>query len=95
MDKQYFIYVMANETNTVTYTGVTNDLKRRVYEHKEKLAASFTKKYNITKVVYYEATPDVASAIAREKQLKGSSRRKKTELIESVNKSWRDLYEEI
>ena len=67
MKKQYYVYTMTNKRNTVLYTGVTNDLKRRVYEHKEKLVEGFTKKYNITKLVYYEVTDDVRSAILREK----------------------------
>ena len=84
---------MANENNTVLYTGVTRDVKRRVYEHKEKLVGGFTKKYNVTKLVYYEIVEDVESAILREKQIKSGSRRKKIELITGVNKEWRDLYE--
>ena len=95
MDRQYYIYIMTNKRNTVIYTGVTNDLKRRVYEHKEKLARGFTKKYNITKLVYYEVFEDVENAILREKQIKGGSRQKKTELVDSMNKEWRDLNEEL
>ncbi len=86
---------MTNKKNTVVYTGVTNDLKRRVYEHKEKLAEEFTKKYNITKLVYYEVTEDIENTILREKQIKGGSRQKKAELVDSMNKEWRDLYEEL
>ena len=67
MDRQYYIYIMTNKRNTVLYTGVTNDLKRRAYEHKEKLAEGFTKKYNITKLVYYEVFEDIEYAILREK----------------------------
>ena len=95
MDRQYYIYIMTNKRNTVIYAGVTNDLKRRVYEHKEKLAEGFTKKYSITKLVYYEIFKDVENAILREKQLKGGSRQKKIELANSMNKEWRDLYEEL
>jgi len=95
MDRQYYIYIMTNKRNTVLYTGVTNDLKRRVYEHKEKLAAGFTKQYNIAKLVYYEICEDIENAILREKQIKGGSRQKKIELINGVNKEWRDLYEEL
>jgi putative endonuclease len=84
---------MSNQNNTVLYTGVTSDLKRRVYEHKEKLVSGFTKKYNITKLVYYEIVEDINSAIEREKKIKGGSRRKKIELITDANKEWRDLYE--
>ena len=95
MDRQYYIYIMTNKRNTVIYTGVTNDLKRRAYEHKEKLAEGFTKKYNITKLVYYEVFEAVENAILREKQLKGGSRQKKIELANSMNEEWRDLYEEL
>ena len=95
MDRQYYIYIMTNERNTVIYTGVTNDLKRRVYEHKEKQDEGFTKKYNITKLVYYEIFEDVENAILREKQIKGGSRQKKLELVNSMNEEWRDLYEEL
>jgi putative endonuclease len=84
---------MTNTRNNVLYTGVTNDLKRRVYEHKEKLVNGFTKKYNITKLVYYEVFNDIENAILREKQIKGGSRQKKIELISSMNKEWQDLYE--
>jgi putative endonuclease len=86
---------MTNKNNAVLYTGVTNDLKRRVYEHREKLTEGFTKKYNILKLVYYEVFEDVYSAISREKQIKSGSRKKKIELINSINKEWKDLYEEI
>ena len=95
MNKQYYVYIMTNKWNTVLYTGVTNDLLRRVYEHKEKLVNGFTKKYNITKLVYYEVLEDIENAISREKQIKGSLRRKKIKLINSVNKTWQDLYEEL
>jgi putative endonuclease len=86
---------MTNKGNNVLYTGVTNDLKRRVYKHKEKLVEGFTKKYNITKLVYYEIYNDIENAILREKQIKGGSRQKKVKLINSMNKDWRDLYEEL
>ena len=86
----YYVYIMTNRSTTL-YTGVTNNLERRVYEHKHKLVDGFTKKYNIARLVYYEATDDVQSAIAREKQIKGWLRRKKVALIESVNPEWRDL----
>jgi putative endonuclease len=95
MNRQYYIYIMTNKRNTVFYTGVTNDLKRRVYEHKEKLAEGFTKKYNITKLVYYEVFDDIESAILREKQIKAGSRQKKIELINSMNKEWRELQEAL
>ena len=77
---------MTNKNNTVLYTGVTGDLKKRVYQHKNKLTEGFTKKYNINKLVYYQAFGDPARAISREKQIKGGSRQKKVELISSMNK---------
>jgi putative endonuclease len=86
---------MTNRNNTVIYTGVTNDLKRRVYEHMEKMIDGFTKKYNVNKLVYFEATNDINSAIQREKQIKAGSRQKKIDLINSMNKEWKDLYDEI
>ena len=95
MNRQYYIYIMSNKRNTVLYTGVTNDLKRRVYEHREKLVDGFTKKYNIFKLVHYEVFDDIENAILREKQIKGGSRQKKVELISSMNKEWRDLYAEL
>ena len=87
--------MMTNKRNAVVYTGVTNDLKRRVYEHKEKLVHGFTKKYNIIKLVYYEVFEDIENAILREKQIKGGPRGKKIELINSMNKEWRDLYGDL
>ncbi|MFA3782025.1 GIY-YIG nuclease family protein [Melioribacteraceae bacterium 4301-Me] len=95
MDKKYFVYIMTNKNNTVLYTGVTNNLVRRVYEHKEKLIEGFTKKYNCTKLVWYEIYTDAYSAISREKQIKAGSRKKKLELINSLNPEWKDLYYEI
>ncbi len=84
-----------NENNTVIYTGITNDLKRRIYEHKEKLVKGFTKRYNVNKLVYYEIAEDPISAISREKQIKAGSRLKKVKLIETMNRDWQDLYDEI
>jgi len=95
MDKQYYVYIMTNKNHTVLYTGVTGDLKIRIYEHKEKLVDGFTKKYNINKLVYYEIFNDSASAISREKQIKAGSRKKKIDLINSMNKEWKDLYEKL
>ena len=95
MSKQYYVYIMTNSRNTVLYTGVTNDLKRRVYEHKEKLVSGFTRKYNITKLVYYEVFKDIENAILREKQIKAGSRQRKIDLISGMNEEWRDLYEEL
>jgi len=95
MNKEYYIYIMTNKRNNVIYTGVTNDLKRRVFEHKEKLLEGFTKRYSITKFVYYEVCEDVKEAILREKKIKGGSRVKKVALIDRMNKEWKDLYEDI
>jgi len=95
LDKQYYIYIMTNKSNTVLYTGVTKDLKRRVFEHKEKLIDGFTKRYNIIKLVYYEIFRDIESAILREKQIKGGSRAKKITLVNSMNSAWKDLYEDL
>ena len=95
MNRQYYVYIMTNKRNTVLYIGITNDLKRRVYEHKEKLVHGFTKKYNITKLVYCEVFADPENAILREKQIKAGSRQKKIDLINSINREWLDLYERI
>ena len=86
---------MTNKTNRVLYTGVTNDLKRRVYEHKGRLLQGFTNKYNVNKLIYYGASREIESAIAREKQIKGGSRAKKIRLIETINPEWKDLYDEM
>lgn len=90
---QYYVYIMTNKSKTL-YTGVTNNLNRRVYEHKNKLLPGFTAKYNITKLVYYGIFNDINQAIAREKQIKGWIRKKKIDLIESVNPEWNDLSKE-
>jgi putative endonuclease len=95
MEKQYYVYIMTNKNNTVLYTGITNDLKRRTYEHKNKLTEAFSCRYNITKLVHYEISEDVESAILREKQIKGGSRAKKIALINNSNPEWRDLYNEL
>jgi len=95
MPNQYYVYIVANPSRTVLYTGVTNNLKRRVYEHKEKLIEGFTKKYNVNRLVFYEIFPDARSAIRREKQIKGGSAGKKVELINRINRPWRDLFEEL
>ena len=91
--KTYYVYIMNSPTGTL-YVGMTNNLKRRVYQHKHKLIAGFTKKYNVTRLAYYEETTDVRAALAREKQIKGWLRAKKIALIESVNPEWRDLSED-
>lgn len=86
---------MTNKNNAVLYTGVTNDLNRRVFEHKNKLLDGFTKRYNVDKLVFYEAYDDINNAIAREKQIKGGSRVRKIKLIEEMNSGWKDLFDEI
>ena len=91
MDKQYYVYIMTNKNNTVLYTGVTSDLKKRVFQHKEKLADGFTSKYNVSKLVYYQIAQSAFAAISREKQIKGGSRAKKIELIDRLNPDWKDL----
>ena len=91
--RQYYVYIMTNHTGTL-YTGVTNNLERRISEHKNKLLPGFTGRYNITRLAYYEAFSDIREAIAREKQIKGWLRAKKIALIESVNPGWKDLSEE-
>jgi putative endonuclease len=95
MNNNYFVYIMTSEFNTVLYVGVTNDLIRRVYEHKNKLVEGFTSKYRVIKLVYYETTIDINSAIEREKNIKKWSRYKKAALVNSMNKDWRDLYDEL
>ncbi|WP_353892503.1 GIY-YIG nuclease family protein [Proteinivorax hydrogeniformans] len=87
----YYVYIATNWNNRVLYTGVTNNLERRIYEHKNKLVKGFTQKYNVDKLLYYESTSDANSAIAREKEIKGWTRQKKNELIASVNPKWKDL----
>ena len=90
--REYYVYIMTNKSRTL-YTGITNDLVRRVYEHKQKLVAGFTRKYNITRLVHFEPYGNVNDAIAREKQIKGWLRAKKIALIESMNPHWEDLSE--
>lgn len=91
----YSVYILASKRNGTLYIGVTNDLIKRVWEHKNDLVEGFTKKYKVHTLVYYEQTIDVNSALAREKQLKKWNRQWKIQLIESVNPSWEDLYEDI
>jgi putative endonuclease len=93
MSKEYYVYIMTNRSRTL-YTGVTGDLMRRVYEHKNKLVLGFTSRYNIQSLAYYESTSDVYAALEREKQIKGWLRAKKIALIESMNPEWKDLSEE-
>jgi len=90
----YYVYMLTNERNTVLYTGVSNDLERRLYEHRNATSEGFTTKYNVCKLVYFEESSDIKAAIAREKQIKGWSRKKKDALIDSVNPDWRDLSED-
>ncbi len=94
MARQYYVYILTNNSKTL-YTGVTNNLTRRIYEHKAKLVEGFTKKYNLSQLAYYEISEDVRSAIGREKQIKGWLRSKKINLIESINPEWRDLSSEL
>ena len=92
----YYVYILSNNYNTTLYTGVTNDLIRRVYEHKNHLdKASFTAKYHVEKLVYYEEYSDPETAIAREKQIKSWNRKRKNEIIEQDNSQWVDLYPSI
>jgi putative endonuclease len=95
MNKQYYVYIMTNKNNRVLYTGVTSNLKKRAYEHKEKFVDGFTKKYNVSKLVYFEVFEDPENAILREKKIKAGSRQKKIDLINSMNKKWSDLYEPL
>jgi putative endonuclease len=89
--KTYYVYLLSNWNNKVLYIGVTNDLERRIHEHKQKLIPGFTQKYNVSKLVYYEQTSDVISAISREKELKKWRRDKKNALVNGVNQEWKDL----
>ncbi|MBU1907503.1 GIY-YIG nuclease family protein [Patescibacteria group bacterium] len=91
MQKQFYIYIMSNIGNAVLYTGVTSELKQRVYQHKTKVFPGFTAKYNVTKLVYFEVAENAESAIMREKQIKAGSRQKKIDLIQSINPDWDDL----
>jgi putative endonuclease len=92
---RHYIYIVTNRDNAVLYTGETDDLKRRVFEHKQRFVKSFSKRYNADKLVYFELADDRLSAVAREKQIKGWLRAKKIKMIESFNPEWKDLYEEI
>ncbi len=94
-DRQYCVYIMTNAHNTVLYTGVTNSLQRRVLEHKSGTGSKFAKKYNVDKLVYFEYGDDVNTAIFREKQIKAGSRKKKVELVNSMNPEWKDLFDEL
>ncbi len=92
MERGGAIYILTNKNNTVLYTGVTSDLRKRLYEHKNKIHPSgFTARYNVSKLVYFEVFSSIEEAIAREKQIKGGSRKKKNQLIDSLNPDWKDL----
>ena len=91
----YCVYIMTNKRNTVLYTGVTNNLHRRILEHKSCKGGKFTSKYKLTKLVYYECGDDINAAIDREKQIKGGARQKKINLINEINPEWQDLFEEL
>jgi len=91
--KSYYVYILTNKYNSVLYVGITNDLRKRVYEHSSKVVSGFTAKYNINKLVYFEETDDIKAAIGREKQIKGGSRKKKIDLIKNINPEFRDLLE--
>ena len=94
MGKQGFVYILTNKTNTVLHTGVTSDLAKRMYQHKNSLLPGLASKYHADRLVYYEISGDIRSAIAREKHIKAGSRRKKIALINSMNPEWRDLSED-
>ena len=95
MSKEYYLYLLTNKNLNVLYTGVTNDLIRRVYEHKNKMVDGFTKKYNVDRLVYYEIYSEISDAITREKQIKRWSRKKKDALIHQMNPQCNDLYETV
>ena len=95
MPKTLYVYIMASERNGTLYIGVTNDLKRRAYEHRNGIMPGFTKKYNVHQLVYYEVIDDQWLAISREKQLKAWKRKWKLELIEEFNPNWDDLYDKL
>ncbi len=93
--KQYYVYILFSEKNGTLYIGVTSNLVKRIYEHKQKLVNGFTKKYNVDKLGYFEIYKSIEQAIEREKQLKAGSRQKKIDLIEKENPGWKDLYNSI
>ena len=93
--KQYYVYIVTNKINTVLYTGVTSNLKKRIWEHKTKAIVGFTKKYNINKLIFFEIYNDPENAILREKQIKAGSRAKKIELIKRINQGYEDLYDNL
>ena len=94
-NKQYCVYILTNSRHTVLYTGVTNNLVRRLSEHKNKTGSAFTKRYNVNQLVYFECGDDINTAITREKQIKAGSRQDKIELVNSMNPEWKDLKKEF
>lgn len=95
MHTESYVYFVSNTHNNVLYVGVTSDLIRRIYDHKNKLVKGFTQKYNVDRLVYYEACVNIVTAIEREKQIKGWSRKKKNDLVNALNPEWKDLYHSI
>ena len=93
--KQYYVYLLANKNNTTIYTGITSNIIKRIWEHKNKFIKGFTRNYNINKLVYYEIYDDPINAIAREKKIKAGSRKNKIDLINSINPDWKDLYDSL
>jgi len=93
--KTYYVYMITNWSNEILYTGVTNDLARRIHEHREKKAPGFTSRYNLNKLVFFESSTDIYAAIAREKEIKGWKRKKKNALIATMNPNWNDLADEF
>ena len=91
LEKNYYVYILTNDWGNVMYIGMTSNLERRLYEHKHELADGFTKRYHVHKLVYYEQTNDAYSAVTRERQLKGWTRKRKDALVEAVNPNWEDL----
>ncbi|MDZ7832204.1 MAG: GIY-YIG nuclease family protein [Desulfobacterales bacterium] len=94
-EKQFYVYILTNWNNRVMYTGITSDLKKRIYQHQNKSADGFTQKYNVFKLVYFETVKEVRSAIAREKEIKGWRRSKKDQLVSQTNPEWKDLSFEL
>jgi putative endonuclease len=95
MNKQGYVYILTNKNNTTLYVGVTSNLVKRIWEHKNHVVDGFTKQYNLDKLVYFEVIDDIEMAIKREKYIKGKSRQYKNELIENNNRSWKDFYFDI
>ncbi len=95
LSKEYYVYFLTNWNNKVLYVGVTNDLKRRIYEHRDGLSQGFTQRYHVNKLVYYEIYEEIEEAILREKQIKGGSRKKKNDLVVGFNPDWEDLSDRI